>query len=51
MKEFDKIINIFYKTIQNIKSIHNVHIRRKIKEEDYFRIYLKFLHNPNKKNN
>jgi len=45
MKEFDKIINIFNKTIQNIKCIHNEHIRRKIKEEDYFRIYLKFLHN------
>jgi len=45
MKEFDKIINIFKKTIQNIKCIHNKHINRKIKEEDYFRTYLNFLNN------
>ena len=45
MKEFTKIVDIFNKTIKSIKSIQDTHIRRKIKEKDYFLTYLNFLHN------
>ena len=38
-------LNIFNNIIKNIKSINNCHIKRKNKEEDYFRSYLYFLNN------
>ena len=45
MKISDDIINIFMKTIDELKIINNNHIHRKIKEEEYFKVYLDFLNN------